>query len=184
MHCWNVCNARMHCCHAVILSAEDKLLVSCIVVMSAPPDIFMQTFLSCSTTAAYISSCLQMVEVIWLILQKQYWYPILIWVISFPILHGSMALLKQRHNQVMTLMNEIRLTPMVQGQWVRATCSHRLVPGDVIVLQTGRALCDMVILRGACMVTESRLSGEASTCKASRLCALYHSICNASNMCT
>ena len=38
--------------------------------------------------------------------------------------------------------------------------SHRLVPGDVVVLQQGRALGDMVLLRGACLVTESMLSGE------------------------
>lgn len=60
----------------------------------------------------------------------------------------------------MALMNEIRLTPMVEQQWVRATASYRLVPGDVIVLQPGRALCDLVVLRGACLVMESMLSGE------------------------
>ena len=38
--------------------------------------------------------------------------------------------------------------------------SHRLVPGDVVVLQQGRALWDVVLLRGACLVTESMLSGE------------------------
>ena len=38
----------------------------------------------------------------------------------------------------------------------------RLVPGDVVVLQKGRACCDMVLLRGACLVEESMLSGEVS----------------------
>ena len=162
----------MQCClHGLLLSCslEDVLLVCCIVVLSAAPYIFIQKFFSCTKNAGQCLLHLQMVEVVWLILQKEYWYPMLIFVIGVPILHGSMALLKQRHNQVMTLMNEIRLTPIVQGQWVRATCSHRLVPGDVIVLQTGRALCDMVILRGACMVTESRLSGEVSNCTASNV---------------
>ena len=60
----------------------------------------------------------------------------------------------------MALMNKRRLIPLVQEKWVRATSSHRLVPGDVIVLQKGRALCDVVLLQGACMVTESMLSGE------------------------
>lgn len=62
----------------------------------------------------------------------------------------------------MALMNESRLMPMVEEQWVRAMASHRLVPGDVMVLHKGRALCDMVLLRGACLVTESMLSGEVS----------------------
>ena len=49
---------------------------------------------------------------------------------------------------------------MVQQHWVRAVASYRLVPGDIVVLQRGRALCDMVMLQGACLVTESMLSGE------------------------
>ena len=48
----------------------------------------------------------------------------------------------------------------VRCRWVRAISSHCLVPGDVVVLQQGRALGDLVLLRGACLVTESTLSGE------------------------
>lgn len=70
------------------------------------------------------------------------------------------AVLNEQHSKVMALMNQCRLTPLVQEQWVRATSSHRLVPGDVIVLHRGRALCDMVVLRGACIATEAMLSGE------------------------
>lgn len=43
----------------------------------------------------------------------------------------------------------------------RAVQSTRLVPGDVIVLLPGPATCDMVLLRGSCLVQESLLSGEA-----------------------
>ena len=75
-------------------------------------------------------------------------------------MHDITTVLKEQHNKVMALMNESRLTPLVQEQWVRATSSHRLVPGDVIVLQRGRALCDMVVLQGACIATEALLSGE------------------------
>lgn len=57
---------------------------------------------------------------------------------------------------------------MVQGKWVRAIASNKLVPEDVIVLQPGKALCDMVLLRGACLVTDSMLSGEV------RLKSNYH----------
>ena len=41
--------------------------------------------------------------------------------------------------------------------------SRRLVPGDVIVVLQGRAPCDMVLLRGSCLVEESMLSGEVCT---------------------
>ncbi len=42
----------------------------------------------------------------------------------------------------------------------RAVSSRRLVPGDVVVLLPGKATCDMVLLRGSCLVEESLLSGE------------------------
>lgn len=38
--------------------------------------------------------------------------------------------------------------------------SYRLVPGDIVVLQQGKATCDMVLLQGNCLVDESILSGE------------------------
>lgn len=34
------------------------------------------------------------------------------------------------------------------------------MPGDVLVLLRGKATCDMVLLRGNCLVEESMLSGE------------------------
>ncbi len=46
------------------------------------------------------------------------------------------------------------------NEWCRAVQSHRLVPGDVLVLLRGKATCDMVLLRGNCLVEESMLSGE------------------------
>ena len=45
----------------------------------------------------------------------------------------------------------------------RAVSSRRLVPGDVLVLLRGKATCDMVLLRGNCLVEESMLSGEVLT---------------------
>ena len=42
----------------------------------------------------------------------------------------------------------------------RAAASHSLVPGDVLVVLRGKASCDMVLLRGSCLVEESMLSGE------------------------
>ena len=42
----------------------------------------------------------------------------------------------------------------------RAVSSHRLVPGDVVVVLRGKATCDLVLLQGNCLVEESILSGE------------------------
>lgn len=103
---------------------------------------------------------LQLVEVWYLLYRGRYFYPVLILFSMVSAAAGFVTTLHTQHGKVMALMNKRRLTPMVQGSWVRATSSHRLVPGDVIVLQTGRAVCDMVLLRGACLVTESMLSGE------------------------
>lgn len=95
-----------------------------------------------------------------MIYRGQYLYPLLINILIAPFIHGIGSVMTRQHNKVMALMNKCCLTPMVQQGWVRATSSHRLVPGDVIVLQCGRAQCDMVLLRGACLVTEAMLSGE------------------------
>lgn len=95
-----------------------------------------------------------------MVYRQRYLYPVLINLFMLPSARDSGAVLDEQHSKVMALMNECRLTPMVHGRWVRATSSHRLVPGDVIVLHRGRALHDMVVLRGACLVTEAMLSGE------------------------
>ena len=105
-----------------------------------------------------------MAEQIYLCYRGRYLYPILINLFTLPALHGMASILNQQHGKVMALMNERRLMPVVEEQWVRAMASHRLVPGDVMVLHKGRALCDMVMLRGACLVTESMLSGEVNMC--------------------
>lgn len=109
-------------------------------------------------------NALQVLEQIYLIYRGRYLYPIMINFFTAPAMHGMTTILNGQHNKVMALMNECRLTPMVQGGWVRAASSHRLVPGDVIVLHRGRALCDMVLLRGTCLVTEAMLSGEVGLC--------------------
>ena len=69
-------------------------------------------------------------------------------------------MIRQQRLRLLALVNEVRLTPIVWGGWVRATSSHRLLPGDVMVLQQGKALCDVVLLQGNCLVVESTLTGE------------------------
>lgn len=46
------------------------------------------------------------------------------------------------------------------GLVCRGVSSHRLVPGDLVVVLPGKATCDMVLLQGGCLVEESVLSGE------------------------
>ncbi|DBA85718.1 TPA: hypothetical protein ACH3X1_005287 [Trebouxia sp. C0004] len=103
---------------------------------------------------------LQALELIYLVYRGRYFYPVVLVLLSIPSLWVQLKVLHSQHSRVMALMNEVRLTPQVQQQWVRAAPSYHLVPGDVIVLQRGRALCDMVVLKGACLVMESMLSGE------------------------
>ena len=104
--------------------------------------------------------CLQDLQLVYLIFRGQYVYPVLIALFTWTACIALTTCLYQRHKKIMALMNAFRLTPLVQQQWVRASVSYRLIPGDVIVLQRGRATCDMCILQGACLVNESVLSGE------------------------
>ena len=53
--------------------------------------------------------------------------------------------------------------PVVHRGWVRALPAWKLVPGDVVVVQRGKASCDMVLLLGSCLVEESMLSGEVNS---------------------
>lgn len=102
-----------------------------------------------------------MLEVGYLIYRGRYFYPVLILCLfNLSIVLLSRAL-RQKAKKMMALVNECRLTPLVLGGWVRATSSHRILPGDVVVLQPGKALFDMVLLQGNCLVVESMLSGEA-----------------------
>ncbi|KAL0030094.1 hypothetical protein WJX79_006699 [Trebouxia sp. C0005] len=104
----------------------------------------------------------QLVEVVYLIYCGRYFYPVLIlllFTISAVLLIHT---LRRQRKKIKALVNECRLTPLVWDGWVRAISSHRLLPGDVLVLQPGKALCDMVLLQGTCLVMESMLSGEAA----------------------
>lgn len=72
----------------------------------------------------------------------------------------SVGLTYRQHRMLFKLLHRGSLVPYVHKGYVKATVSHRLVPGDVIVVQQGRALCDMVLLRGNCLVEASQLTGK------------------------
>ena len=115
-------------------------------------------------SSSTLTDCLQlqMVEVAYLIYCGRYFYPVL--VLSLFLVSAGLLIrtLRRQRKKIMALVNECRLTPLVWDGWVRAISSHRLLPGDVMVLQPGKALCDMVLLQGTCLVMESMLSGEVS----------------------
>ena len=80
-------------------------------------------------------------------------------------LFGLLKTLHKQHALLVGLINRRRVVPIVQtGGWIRAAVSHQLVPGDVVVVQRGKATVDMVLLRGSCLVEESMLSGEVGPC--------------------
>ena len=101
-----------------------------------------------------------MLEVGYLIYRGRYFYPVLVLCLFNLSIVLLSRVLRQKAKKMMALVNECRLTPLVLGGWVRATSSHRILPGDVVVLQPGKALFDMVLLQGNCLVVESMLSGE------------------------
>ena len=64
--------------------------------------------------------------------------------------------------QLYRVLDQQCVVPLIWIGRVIAWSSRRLVPGDVVVLQRGKATCDMVLLRGAGLVEESMLSGEVN----------------------
>lgn len=83
------------------------------------------------------------------------------------------------------ITNAVQVWPLINAMHeqsvsvCRAVSSTRLVPGDVVVLLPGQATCDMVLLRGSCLLEESMLSGEVShslysVCCAGRPCCANH----------
>ena len=104
----------------------------------------------------------QNLEVVYLLYRLYYWLPVMLLSLTAAAAVSLILTLRRQQLKVMALVNHCRLTPIVQAGWVRAVSSHTLVPGDVVVLRRGKAMCDMVLLQGACLVVESMLSGEVS----------------------
>ena len=94
---------------------------------------------------------------------KGYWiFPTIVATLSLAANVDLIFTLRKQHQALMKLINQRRIVPLVRRGWVRALPAWKLVPGDVVVLQRGKAACDMVLLRGSCLVEESMLSGEVA----------------------
>lgn len=105
--------------------------------------------------------CVQMLELgLWMWSFAYYIYPsVLLGIIVIGTLLSGSLIYKQR-KRLSKAVAHVPLVPFVHKGYVRAMNSQQLVPGDVIVVQQGVAVCDMVLLRGNCLVEESMLSGE------------------------
>ena len=79
-------------------------------------------------------------------------------MLSGTIFSGS-AVYKQR-KRLTAAFSQYRLVPIVRRGYVRAASAVQLIPGDVVVVLQGMAACDMVLLRGNCLVEEAALTGE------------------------
>ena len=90
-----------------------------------------------------------------------YWrYPAMLFGILLIGCGASSYLLYGQRLRLVSMATKRHLVPLLHKKFVRALLAKQLVPGDVIVVQRGKVVCDMVLLRGTCLVEESMLSGE------------------------
>ncbi len=66
----------------------------------------------------------------------------------------------QQRKRLTAAFSQYHLVPIVRKGNVRAASAVQLIPGDVVVVLQGLAVCDMVLLRGNCLVQEAALTGE------------------------
>ena len=99
-----------------------------------------------------------------------YSYPAFLFGILLIGSGASSYLLYCQHLRLVSMATQRHLVPLLHQKWVRALLAKQLVPGDVIVVQRGQVTCDMVLLRGTCLVEESMLSGEVWAVANPRTC--------------
>ena len=119
---------------------------------------------------------MQGAEIIFMYAIKYWMYPALLSLFLLVASIGYSHTLRQQHGKLQRLAtaNMRKVLPIVDRGWVRAICAHRLLPGDVLVLHSGPACCDMVLLRGVCLVEEFSHSGEVLLALAS--CIVMHAL--------
>ena len=113
----------------------------------------------CSVFTPVLSSQ-AVLTAIWMWAYAYYTYPAVLFAILVIGSGASSYLLHQQRLRLVNLATQRHLIPVLYQNFVRALLAKYLVPGDVIVVQRGTAVCDMVLLRGTCLAEESMLSGE------------------------
>ena len=89
-----------------------------------------------------------------------YIYPSVLFTIMLAGCIVSASLLHGQQQRLVVVANQTRLVPFIMKGYVCVMRARQLVPGDVIVVQPGTAVCDMVLLQGNALAEESRLTGE------------------------
>ncbi|DBA76073.1 TPA: hypothetical protein ACH3X1_009818 [Trebouxia sp. C0004] len=98
---------------------------------------------------------------LWMWSFAYYAYPaVLLGIMLIGTIISGNAVYQQR-KKLTAAFSKYHLVPIVHKGFVRAASAVQLIPGDVIVVQQGMAVCDMVLLRGNCLVEEATLTGEA-----------------------
>ena len=101
---------------------------------------------------------------LWMWSFAYYVYPaVLLGIILIGSVLSGNAIYSQR-KRLTAAFEQAHMVPVVRKGYVRAASSKQLVPGDVLVVQQGMAMCDLVLLRGSCLAEESVLTGEVSFC--------------------
>ncbi|GIL93414.1 hypothetical protein Vretifemale_20808 [Volvox reticuliferus] len=98
---------------------------------------------------------------IWIVGDAYYSYAVCIFVITwFSIISAAV----EAHNNMKRLADiahfECEVDVIRSGEVVRLPSSS-LVPGDLVVVGPGALPCDMVLLRGECILDENMLTGES-----------------------
>lgn len=99
---------------------------------------------------------------VWMYAFTYFFFPTVLLAIILLGTCVTVSLTYRQRKMLVKIFAQSRLVPYVRKGYVRAAVSHRLVPGDVIVVQPGYGACDMVLLRGNCLVEDSMLSGEVN----------------------
>lgn len=97
---------------------------------------------------------------VWMWAYAYFSYPAVLFGILLAGSGAASYLLYRQRLRLVNMVTQRHLVPVLYRKFVRALLAKQLVPGDVIVVQRGKAACDMVLLRGSCLVEESMLSGE------------------------
>lgn len=97
---------------------------------------------------------------LWMYGFTSFYYPSVLMAIMLIGTAISVGLTYRQRQSLYKLFTPVSLVPYVRKGYVRATTTQRLIPGDVIVVQQGSAVCDLVLFRGNCLVEASKLSGE------------------------
>ena len=111
---------------------------------------------------------------VWMYAFEHFYFPSALLAIILVGTCLSVSLTYRQRNILVKIFAQNRLVPYVRKGYVGAAMSQRLVPGDAIVVQQGFASCDMVLLRGNCLVEDSMLSGKVGI-------LLYALICSNQN---